>query len=439
MVFTNEQEVAKIVEKWTSKEGPLGLSEIKDEDIRRNTAIMLENIDNPINEASQAMNTTASMAAIGTIDGTQNNAAYQFKPITLALVRRTMPELFANKVVGVQAMNGPVGLAYALRILYASGNSDNLEAGWEKVPEFAGYTGSTSQTSGVLDGSEAGYTAAGIYDTSASGQTTSAAEAWQIGPSGTWPQLKSKIDQKTITAVTRKLAASFSLESAQDLRAMHGVDIEKELLKWLQYEITAELDRELLYRMKLAAVNVANGGEVISAVNVSGTAMDGRWSQEKFGNIVNAIIYQAERIGIKTRISSGNFVIVSPAIATALQSLSTTGIFTRCEAKIAQKAGVSMIGSLNGTIDVYRDTYAKTDYAMVGYKGPGVSDAGIIYSPYITGLTNRAIDPSDFSPRIGVMQRYAITDTLLGSGRYYRLVPFSNVSNLILTSSATNP
>jgi len=419
-----------LVEKWSDeKRKKLSIAGISDSVIQENMAQLMEN-QQLIAEASQAADTTNSLSLLGSIDGTHSDDAWKFKPIALALVRRTFPELFANKICGVQALNGPVGLAYAMRVIYASGNSDNLEAAWENVDQYGGYTGNQSQTSAALDSDAY----SGIYDTSATGQTTSAAETWTIEPAGTWPQLKMKIDQLTITAATRKLAASFSLESAQDLKHMHGIDIERELLNFIQYEVVAELDREILYRCKKAAVDTSNGGELITAVNVSGTNIDGRWSQEKFGNIVNAIIYQAERIGVKTRIGSGNIAVVSPAIATALQSLSSTGMFTRADSNVKQKAGISQIGSLNGTIQIYRDTYARTDYALVGYKGSGTSDAGVIFSPYITGLTQRAIDPTDFSPRIGTMMRYAITDSLLGSGRYYRLIPFTQVSNLILTA-----
>jgi hypothetical protein len=217
---------------------------------------------------------------------------------------------------------------------------------------------------------------------------------------------------------------------------MHGIEIEREMINFLQYEIVAEMDRELLYRMKSAAVNTtaAYGGASISTVNVSGSALDGRWSAEKYKNIVTAIIHQANQIAIKTRRGPGNFVIVSPSIATTLQAAGHP--FVQNTAKVnATTIGVSEIGTLNSQLAVYRDSYARSDYAMVGYKGPTTSDAGIIFAPYITGLTQRAISPQDFSPRIGVLSRYAIVDNLLGSGRYYRYIPFSNLSQIIPTAA----
>lgn len=426
----------ELVAKWSNIEGPLSIANIEDEFLKESMAQCLENqsmgdgeIISQINEASNGANSTASLGTLGLLDGSQNSDAYKFKPIALAMVRRTLPELFANKVVGVQAMNGPVGLAYAMRVVYNDGNSN--EASWEEVDKYAGYTGSQVYTSGVLDTSNS------FNDTSATGAVLATAEAWEIsgGAGGTWPDLKIRIDQKTLTAKTRKLAASFSLESAQDLKATHGIEIEREMLNFLQYEVIAELDRELLYRMKSAAVNTANGGASITAINVSGAALDGRWSAEKYKNIVTAIINQANVIAVKTRRGPGNFVIVSPQIATVLQAAGHP--FIQNTAKVnATTIGVSEIGTLNQSITVYRDSYARADYALVGFKGPTTADAGIIFAPYITGLTQRAISPNDFSPRIGILSRYEIVDNMLGSGRYYRYLPFTNVGQIIAGGSS---
>jgi hypothetical protein len=146
-------------------------------------------------------------------------------------------------------------------------------------------------------------------------------------------------------------------------------------------------------------------------------------------SVISAIIYQANQIAIYTRRGPGNFVVVSPDIATALQAAGHQ--FVNYTQNVNPNTTMAAIGKLNGTLDVYRDQYATSSYALVGYKGPGVSDAGVIFSPYIMGLQNRAISPDDFSPRVGVMSRYAITNSLLGAGRYYRLIPFMNVANLI--------
>jgi len=441
-----------LIKKWELAEGKMSIKDIKDRYVKENLATLLENQERKdfngqevLGESSQGAINYGSLG--GYASGETASDSWVFRPIALALVRRTFPDLFANKVVGVQAMSTPVGLAYAMRVLYndESGN----EAAWDRVPEYGGYSGSQVGSSGTLAGAFNNLSGDnGIYDTSATGEVTSAAEAWTLANNcdtsesanscGDWPQLKMQIDQLAITAKTRKLAASFSLEAAQDVKAMHGIDIEREMVQFLQYEITAEMDRELIYRMKSAAVNTSNGGEVIGAIDLTGndTGIDGRWSGEKYMNIISAIVYQANKIAVTTRRGPGNFVIVSPAIATALQAAGHQ--FVAYNQNVNATQVMAAIGKLNGTLDVYRDQYARSEYAMIGYKGPGISDCGLIFSPYIMGLTNRAIHPSDFTPRVGVMSRYAITDTLLGSGRYYRLLPFFNVNRLIPGATTTN-
>lgn len=436
-----------LIKKWEQAEGKMSIKDIKDRYVKENLATLLENQERKdlngqevLGESSQGAINYSSLG--GYTDGAGASDSWIFRPIALALVRRTFPDLFANKVVGVQAMSTPVGLAYAMRVIYDDGNGN--EAAWDKVPEYGGYTGSQVGVSGIPKGTHVNTSAAnGIVDTSATGAVTSAAEAWTLANNcdsaesangcGDWPQLRMRIDQLAITAATRKLAASFSLEAAQDVKAMHGIDIEREMVQFLQYEITAEMDRELIARMKAAATNTANGGESIAAIDLTGgvnsTGIDGRWSGEKYMNIISAIIYQANKIAVTTRRGPGNFVIVSPAIATALQAAGHQ--FVAYNQNVNATQVMAAIGKLNGTMDVYRDQYARTEYAMIGYKGSGISDCGLIFSPYIMGLTNRAIHPSDFTPRVGVMSRYAITDTLLGSGRYYRLIPFFNVNKLI--------
>lgn len=438
----------ELIRKWEAVKGPMSIKGISDGYVKENLAQLLENQETKDFLGRDIFNESSDGATNITNLDASNGGDWRFRPVALALMRRTFPDLFANKVVGVQAMSTPVGLSYALRFTYNK-TGVGAEAAWDMPDIFGGYTGApgtsaalaTTNSSGALSGTAG---SGGIYDTSGYAAATSAAEAWQIADgrcltstSGTitscdseWNQLGLRIDQVAITAATRKLAASFSLEAAQDIKAMHGIDIEREMVSVLQYEITAELDRELLYRMKVAATTTANGGALIPAINVANTAqVDGRWSGEKYMNIVASIIHQSNVIATQTRRGPGNFVVVSPAIASALQAAGHQ--FVQYNSAVNATTTMAAIGKLNGTIDVYRDQYAKTDYALVGYKGPGVSDAGLIFSPYIMGLQNRAISTDDFSPRIGVMSRYAITDSLLGSGRYYRLLPFANVGTLI--------
>lgn len=424
--------IDEMVEKWSNTEeyGRIAIDTVEDETIRENLAQLLENQETKdwfgqdvLNESTYA---TGLSNLGGAIDGNSNSDAYKFKPISLALVRRTFPALFANKCAGVQAMNTPVGLAYALRVIYNDGN--NHEAAWDKVPAYSGFTGSTSGSSATAD--------TGV------GAAVGSAEGWEIEGCASacgnndMPEITLKIDQTTIEAKTRKLAASFSLETAQDLRAMHNIDIEREIVNVLQYEVIAELDRELIYKLKQTAVDTTKGGHAAVSLDMATSAVDGRWGQEKIASLVTSIVHQSNVISWKTRRGAGNFVVVSPSVATALQSArpAFTGLSTNVA---AQMPGVSVIGTVNNRLTVYLDQYASSDYALVGYKGPGSNDAGVIYSPYIMGVMNRATAQENFSPRIGVMSRYAITDSLLGAGRYYRLINYSNMNSVIAGAGET--
>lgn len=388
----------EIMEKWEAKKGKVSVASIEDPSVKENMAVLLENQD------TKNLNQELMLEADFTTTTPTSQATGQFQPISLALVRRTFPELFANKVVPVQAMSGPVGLAYALRFLY---NGTPHEMAFQNVDVYSGFTGSISGTSGTAD--------------TGTGVALNVAEAWKLGTD--MPQGKLEMSRVAIEAKTRKLGASYSLEAAQDIRAMHGVDIDREMINVLQYEVLAEIDRELVQKLKTVAVDTSKGGETATSFDVS--ASDGRWSQERYSNVANAIIKKANDIATSTRQGAGNFVIVSPRVATALQSAQP--MFTANTANVNATNTMTNVGSINGVITVYRDSYATSDYALVGYKGPGTSNGGVIYSPYIMGLTSRAIGENSFSPRMGVMSRYALTDNLLGSGRYYRLI---NVSNL---------
>jgi len=398
------------VREWSEIQGPLSVKGIGDRYVRENTAILLQNQKTQdLGKALFAESFQGSVNAPAALNvGFPETGNYgSFAPIALALVRRVFPHLFANTLVGVQAMTGPVGLAYALRFVYADGQLN--EAGWNVVPNYSGFTGSTRGTSSVS--ADVG-----------TGVGTSAAEAWEIQGNPAMPELQLKLDRTAIIALTRKLAASFSLEAAQDIKAMHGLDIEREMLNILQYEMAAEIDRETIQQCKTAAPTPVTW-------DIASSASDGRWSQEKFTNITTQIIKAANDLATANRRGAGNIVVVSGKLATALQA--SGPIFTRNQSNVNPTQVIPEIGTINGTIKVFRDQYATTDEALVAYKGPGVTDAGVIFCPYITGLTNRAVSPDDFAPRIGVMSRYAFTNNLLGAQNYYRRIIFSNLSNLL--------
>lgn len=420
------------LEKWMKMPGKLSVASIPDAQLRENLAVLLEN-QTHMNDNQNLFETDTNTGDYGSNGGD----GARFQPIALALVRRAYYEHFAHKVVGMQAMSGPVGLAYALRKVYDipgvpgsstyAGGSDAYEAAFRAVNAFGGYSGSGAGSSAAASAVSAFYDSSNStwFGNFGAGAATSAAELWQIGT--TAPTLRLFLDKTPITAMTRKLAASFSIEAAQDLKAMHNLDIEREMLEILAVELPAERDREILGRMMQTAINTTNGGEAPTTFTVS--ASSGRWSQEYFSNLINVIVKKANDIATATFRGAGNFVIVSPRVATALQAAGPQ--FTANTAEVQASTTVTEVGKINGTITVYRDALAPSDYALVGYKGPTINDAGIILSDFVTGLYNKAIRPTDFASNIGILSRYAITDSLLGSGRYYRFINVVGLQNIM--------
>jgi len=399
----NRMSQEELIAKWSSPEG-LNVNHITDYEKKWKTAQLLENVSNDYNGMESRLFEAASTTT------PTSQATGQFQPISLALAQRVMPDLFAWKVVGVQPMNGPVGLAYALRYYY---KGTTTEAGFQSMPSYSGFTGSTSGTTGTAD--------------AGTGVSMDVAEAWALGTN--MPQLVVALEKTAIEAKTRKLAANYSLEAEQDIRAMHNVELSTKIVERLHYQVRSEKDRELLARMKAAAINTnsAYGGEAATTFNVS--ASDGRWQQEKFTTIVNIINKKARDLMTANLHAPANFVIVSNRVGTALQSVGNQFMGNTANANVNQ--ALTEIGTLNGTMKIYVDAYASTDYALVGYKGQDDENTGIIYSPYVMGLKAMATTQDDFSPRLGIIDRFAITDSLLGSGRYYRQINFSNIDTIM--------
>lgn len=241
--------------------------------------------------------------------------------------------------------------------------------------------------------------------------------------------MKMSLERVAAEAKTRKLKAEYSMELAQDLKNVHGLDAEAELVNILEYEITAEIDRELVDRINSVATKVEkpwiyalSGSLLAPGANVS----DGRWEQEKFRTLYTRIVKEANTIALTTRRGAGNFVICSTNVATALESLSSF-MYSAVPGSVSPQTGVSKVGTLDGRFTVYVDTFATYDYVTVGYKGPSAFDTGVVYMPYIPLMVQKVVDPYSFQPKVGFMQRSAIVENLFGAYNYYRhfLVDFS--------------
>lgn len=416
----------EIVDFWTNQapEG-LSVSDISNKYIREQVAQLMEN--QKTQDLGSALNEDFGVgvgAPLGADQGIPHggDAKAVFAPVSLALVRRVFPQLFANVLVGVQALQGPVGLAYAMRYVYKDEMDKGkiVEAAWKAVPEYSGFTGSQANTSGPAD--------TGI------GVDTQNAEGWSVqnhNQMGKIPELGLMFSRQAIVARTRKIAASFSLESIDDIKKMQGVDMVNEMVNVLQYELTAELDRETIARCKA----LCKRKELVSDDSNS-ESWAGRWSQERLSNIVTHIIAASNEIAVATRRAPANIAVVSPSVATALQS--ATQYFNKITTDVTGSTATPEVGSLNGgSIKVYRDNYAvnakgeDNEEVLLAYKGASNDDAGVIFCPYVTGVVNQAIDPNDFSPRIGIMTRYAFANNMLGADNYYRLLKFSGLTQKV--------
>ena len=421
-----------LMERWTTQApAVLSVANIQDKYIRENMAKLMEN--QKFQDVGNALNEDFGMgvgAPLGADQGIPHGGDSKavFAPISLALVRRVFPQLFANVLVGVQPLSGPVGLAFALRYIYKDAGDPNklVEAAWKAVPEYSGFSGSTANTSGEPD--------------AGTGVDTQSAEAWKItgdydeiqthndfstGLRGKIPELGLMFSRQSIVAKTRKLAASFSLESAEDIKRMQGVEMMTEMVNVLQYEMTAEIDRETIARCKSLCKPVfCKAGDTTDVNN----GFVGRWSQERYSRIVGLIMKTANDIATATRRSAANIAVVSPDMASVLQQAAP--FFNKVTHDVNGSTATPEIGTINGAIKVFRDNYA-VNYAgqdngevLLAYKGTGVSDCGVVFCPYVTGVVNQAIDPNDFSPRVGVMSRYAFANNMLGADNYYRLLKF---------------
>lgn len=442
-----------LLEKWE----PM-ISHIKSERKQQLTAKLLENEENWFNkQLLTEAGGTSSEVGTGCADGTVNPALTgqqgiaKYMGIAMPLVARVFPELITNDLVGVQPMFTPVGLAYALRYRYQTGAAAGQEAGYNEIfPQYSGSVAATGVTGAaaiaqygnqpLVGSSLIADVTASVDANGADGYTTKYGERLNTGglvcdaESSTIREMGLTIEKKEITAHTRKLKARWTLEAQQDLANMHNVDVEEELTDLLAYEIAAEIDIEIKNRIIYQAVR---GGVLTwnygSVGNANGTA-DGRWEQEKFRTLYTVMLKASNEIAVATRRGAGNFVIASPGVVAALESLDNFLMSPLSASLNTEVSGVAKVGTL-GRFTIYRDTFAPEDYAVVGYKGPKDNDAGIIYCPYVPVMFSRTTQVESFQPVIGVMTRYGVCDNLFGADNYYRFIKIVGLTNGALAGS----
>lgn len=404
-------DVRDLVKKW---EGVLNEgAEIKSEKIQKSTAIMLENQHNYLMESTAWGNDS-----FGTGDGRGLDnwpTSGMFNKIAVPMVRRTFPELVAHQLVGVQPLTGPVGLAFALRFragnTYGSYVANVTELGYNTIDST--YSGSYITSAGEALGSKAG---TGVGDDIGLG----------VGTGQHIREVNLTVEKVQIEAKTRKLRSRWSLEVAQDLKAMHGLDMEEEMMDILAYEITQEIDRELIAAIDATVDGVA-GYDTTWDFEASAQGVKGRWEMERYRELYHNIIRKTQDIAVNTRRGSGNWIVGNPRSVAILETLSAFTIAPVPSDVTTQPTGVSRIGSLDGRLVVYRDTFETRDQYIIGYKGPSEYDTGVIYLPYIQLLASKAVFENSFHPTVGLMSRYAIHNHMFGAKEYYQKIELINI------------
>jgi hypothetical protein len=434
-------------EKWSPVLKHPDLPEIKDSYKRAVTTIILENQEKALKEDKNFLNETVSTNFAG-----GNASLDTWDPILISLVRRSMPNLIAYDICGVQPMTGPTGLIFAMRARLAS--MDGAEAlADEAFPDI-----SNQNAAGTIGGGDIGATEtnpsvlndspAGTY-TSATGMTTVQGEA--LGDSGTnaFGEMAFSIEKHTVTAVTRALKAEYTMELAQDLKAIHGLDAETELANILSSEILAEINREVVRNIYVSAVKGAQANTTTAGIFDLDTDSNGRWSVEKFKGLMFAIERDANAIGQQTRRGKGNMLIVSADVASALQMAGVLDYAPALNNNLnVDDTSTTFVGVMNGRYKVYVDPYSAnvsaSQYYVVGYKGTSPYDAGMFYCPYVPLQMVRAVGENTFQPKIGFKTRYGISANPFATGtvaaaadgaiaitananKYYRRVKVSNL------------
>ncbi len=398
-------------EKWKPVLEHPDLPRIEDSYKRAVTTVILENQEAALREDKSFL---AEAAPVNAMSGGQMDT---WDPILISLVRRAMPNLIAYDVCGVQPMTGPTGLIFALRSSFTS--QDGAEALVdEAMPDI-----SNQNAAGTIGGGDVGATetnpavlndspSAGTY-VSATGMTTAQSEALGDSATNAFAQMAFSIEKTTVTAVSRALKAEYTMELAQDLKAIHGLDAETELANILSSEILAEINREVVRSLYITAVKGCAINTTTAGIFDLDTDSNGRWSVEKFKGLMFAIERDANAVGQETRRGKGNMIICSADVASALSMAGVLDYTPALNNNLnVDDTSTTFAGVMNGRFKVYVDPYsanaAASQYYVVGYKGTSPYDAGFFYCPYVPLQMVRAVGESSFQPKIGFKTRYGM-------------------------------
>ena len=397
-------------EKWQPVLEHPDLPKIADPYKRAVTTLILENQEKALKEDRGFLGETAPVNSTG---GGQFDT---WDPILISLVRRAMPNLIAYDVCGVQPMTGPTGLIFAMRSSFTSQDGAEALVDIDSTPANAS---SGQNSAGELTADIAGTNPsilndapAGTY-TTPTGMTTAQSEALGDSADNGFNQMAFSIEKSTVTAVSRALKAEYTMELAQDLKAIHGLDAETELSNILSSEILAEINREVIRSLYITAVKGAQVNTTTAGIFDLDTDSNGRWSVEKFKGLMFAIERDANAIGQQTRRGKGNMVICSADVASALQMAGVLDYTPALSNNLnVDDTTTTFAGVMNGRYKVYVDPYAAnvaaSQYYVVGYKGTSPYDAGFFYCPYVPLQMVRAVGENSFQPKIGFKTRYGL-------------------------------
>jgi hypothetical protein len=427
-MFMSEQ----LQEKWAPILEHKDADPIQDSYKKAVTSVLLENQESFLRQErmlteAAPTNSLGGTGFSGSSTGTGPVAG--FDPVLISLIRRSMPKLMAYDICGVQPMTGPTGLIFAMRSTY--GTNRNIAGGATEAffnevdTEHSSENSGDTLASNDMTGSNPGLlNDSGTYTVGGQGMTTAQSEALGDGVGNHFREMGFSIEKVTVTAKSRALKAEYSLELAQDLKAIHGLDAETELANILSTEVLAEINREVVRTI----YNIAKPGAQNNTANAGIFDLDvdsnGRWSVEKFKGLLFQIERDANAIGQQTRRGKGNFIICSADVASALGMAGvldyTPGLAGNNGLAGVDDTSSTLVGTLNGRIKVYVDPYSanvsNNHFYVMGYKGSSPYDAGLFYCPYVPLQMVRAVGPDTFQPKIGFKTRYGMVANPFAEG-----------------------
>ena len=451
-------------EKWAPLLDHQGLGDIKDSHRRMVTAVLLENQERTLREEREFLSESpTNSAGTGGYSGASSSTVAGFDPVLISLIRRSMPNLVAYDLAGVQPMNGPTGLIFAMRSKYntqggteafyneadtafsGQNASSNLTSGFVQGAVGLGTTSQRGSNPGLLDGTFPQTGDSATYNVG-EGMTTGNSEDLGTSAGGQFNEMAFSIEKVTVTAKSRALKAEYSLELAQDLKAIHGLNAEAELANILSTEILAEINREVIRTIYNVAVPGAQANVATAGTFDLDVDSNGRWSVEKFKGLIFQIERDANAIAQQTRRGKGNMILCSADVASALTMAGVLDYTPALNANLnVDDTGNTFAGVLQGKYKVYIDPYAANvsanQYYTVGYKGSSPYDAGIFYCPYVPLQMVRAVGENTFQPKIGFKTRYGMVANPFAQGAsvdqggtlrrnsnvYYRRVKVTNL------------